>query len=203
MVFRPCDPSGGTTWKSQTSSRPPLAPHGHNAVSHLHEHATPEHFVRPRRHFVLPPFAVHTLEVVNTAGLRPGPVCQRSPRWWDEVPDSIQLTGCVTGSSQDGTVRVSLQLYNELSCYIWVLFPNHRETVRPACPERWHSQSFSCGCLPELVAAQAKVNVKVAPKTLLDVLVVRSRIPLHSVRVHGVDLVIGACSCAVEEQQAR
>ena len=60
--------------------------------------------VRPRRHFVLPSVAVPTLKIVNVADLWPGTVCKRSPRW-NEVPDSIQLMGCVTGSSHDGSVN--------------------------------------------------------------------------------------------------
>ena len=55
----------------------------------------------------------------------------------------------------------------------------------------------------DLVTAHAKVNVKDAPKALPNVLIVRSSIPLHSARVHGTELVIGACSSTVEEQQPR
>ena len=72
----------------------------------------------------------------NVTDLWPGTVCERSPRWWNEIPDSIQLMGCVTGSSHDGSVRASLQLSNELTCHIWVPIVNHRETVRPTCPRR-------------------------------------------------------------------
>ena len=164
-----------------------MGPHGsHDAVRHAGEQAFPEHFVRPRRHNVLPSVAVPTLEIVNVTDLWPGTVCERSPRWWNEIPDSIQLMGCVTGSSHDGSVRASLQLSNELTCHIWVPIVNHRETVRPTCPEGWHSQTVSaseanpsknegqCGGLPDLTTAHAKVNVKDAPKALPNVLIDRA-----------------------------
>ncbi len=89
-------------------------------------------------------------------------------------------------------------------------YPGCRFWICPTCPERWHSQSISaseanlsknegqCGGMPDLVSAHAKVNVKDAPEALPNVLIVRSRIPLHGVRVP--ELVIGACSCTVEEQ---
>ena len=68
------------------------------------EHAFPEHFVRPRRHFVLPSVAVPTLKIVNVADLWPGTVLRALSKMVERSPDSIQM-GCVTGSSRDGSVR--------------------------------------------------------------------------------------------------
>ena len=90
-------------------------------------------------------------------------------KMWNEIPESIQLMGCVTGCSHDGSVKASLQLCNELTCHIWVPILNHWETVRPTCPERWHSQSISAARRPIPPRTQAKVNMNDAPKTLPNV----------------------------------
>ena len=83
-----------------------------------------------------------------------------------------------------------------LTCHKRVPILNHRETSAKLA--RWEANPTKNECgLPDLVTAQAKVDVKDAPKTLPDVLVVRSFVPLHSVRVHETDLVFGACNCTV------